>query len=369
MRISYVAHYRDGTGYGEASKGYISALLQQGVEVVAIPYRLNDRNILPPADILKAEKTKLRGIDKVVLHTLPYWFESHVDLPTIGIFSTEMSGIPTEWVNNINKLHSSIVSSNQSLECCVNSGVVKHPTVVPYCVDTTKYDKGYGKTEFIDTLKKQGKTIFYNISEFINRKNLSALLRAYYTEFSAKDDVHLIIKSNLSSVTPQTLGGIFQKKEYEIIKGLNLNEKELPGVTFLPIYMNETDIYSLHNTCDIYISASYGESWDLPLFDAMGFGKTPIYPAHTGYLNYMNKFVGYPVKSFQLPCFGLVDSDPKIYNSNFDFYSVDINDLKKKMRHAFENKKERDSISEAGIANAKLYSYDLIGPVLRKALD
>lgn len=366
MRIAYVSHYRDGTGYGNAAANYIECLDSIGIEVVAIPFRLSKNNYEPSNIIKKCEMRKLSGVELIVLHTLPSFFDKHSYIPTLGVFSTEMSGIPQNWVDNANYLAGNVVSSDQSLECCVNSGVTKPISVIPYCFNLDKF-MNYGKLDTIEEIKKEGTKIFYTIGEFINRKNFSAILRAYYAEFTNKDNVHLVIKTNLSGKSPQEIIELFKGKNYEIIRGMNIDKDNLAPVTILPYYMPEEDIHSLHNSCDIYVSASYGESFDLCAFTAMAFGKTPIVPDYYKCIRYMSEKEGFMVKSYQLPCFGLVDGDPTLYNSHFNFNSVDINDLRKQMRLACSSE-NLHSKSMSGIEKSKLFSYDNIGPIFQEVL-
>ncbi len=364
MRICYIGHFLDGTGYGYASASYIEALDHVGVEVIAIPYRLNKRNLTPSNTIFKCMGRKIKDAEMVILHTLPAFFDKHSTLPSVGVFSTEMSGIPQNWVDNINYMTDNIVSSPESMDCCVNSGA-KAPYVLPYCFDLQKFDN-FERIDFIDDLKKDGKKIFYTVGEFVNRKNFSAMLRAYYTEFSKEDNVHLIIKSTLSGQSAKDLGQLFQMKNHDIVKGLNL-KKDMPEVTFLPYYMEENEIYSLHNNCDIYISTSYGESFDLCAFAAMACGKTPIVPDYYKCIGYMSDKEGFLTKSHVNPCFGLIDGDPSLYNSNFNFHSVDINDLRQKMRFALSSDLREKSMS--GIEKSKEFSYGAVGEKFRKVLE
>lgn len=369
MKIAYIGHFLDGGGYSTAAIDYIESLEKAGLEVVAIPFCLSKKTIKMSTCIEKSYNRKMDGVDIVILHTLPEFFSPHPTLPTIGIFSTEMSGIPKKWVEEINKLPYSIVSSEQSKDACYSSGVLTKIDKVPYCVDIKKYSEKYDCPDVIDEIKAEGKSVFYTVGEFVNRKNYSSLLRAYYTEFTNKDKVHLVIKSGLNGKNPQELAQIFQMKNREIFKGLNLPPENMPEVTFLPSYMNEEEILGLHQHCDFYVCASYGESWSLPSFDGMAFGKTPIVPSSTGFLEYMSDDEGFMVKTLEAPCFGLIDANPEIYNSHFNYFQVDINDLRNKMRFCLSNKDSMEKKSIAGIEKAKLFSHEVIGPKLRKAIE
>ena len=369
MKIAYVGHFLDSGGYCTAAINYIESLEKAGLEVVAIPFCLTKKTLEMSDIIKKSYNRKLSNVDLVILHTLPEFFSRHPNLPTIGIFSSEMSGIPKKWVEEINKLDYCIVSSEQSKNACYSSGVSIKIDKIPYCIDVKKYGENYDCSDIINEIKSEGKSVFYTVGEFVNRKNYSSLLRAYYTEFSKGDNVHLVIKSGLNGKTPQETANIFQMKNYEIFKGLNLPAENMPEVTFLPSEMTEEDILSLHQHSDFYVCASYGESWSLPSFDAMAFGKTPIVPNSTGFLEYMSDNEGFMVKTFEAPCFGLIDANPEIYNSSFNYYQVDINDMRNKMRFCLSNKDRLKEKSIAGMKKSMLYSHENIGPQLRKAIE
>ena len=369
MRIAYIGHYRDGTGYGEAALNYIESLEKAGLDVVAIPYLLNNRNFNDSEIIKKCELRKLNNIDCVVLHTLPYFFEKHNNLPTIGIFSTEMSEIPKVWVDKINLLDLAVVSSQQSKKCCLDSGVKIDIENIPYCSNIDKYSRNYGKLKFIDEIKKDGSIVFYTISEFQQRKNLSGLLKAYYTAFTSDDKVHLVIKSNLPGNDKYELARKFQEFNHLVFNGLNLPAEKMPKVSFVPEYYDQNTLYSLHNSCDIFVQSSFGESWSYPAFDAMAFGKICIVPSSTGYLEYMSEKEGFLINCLETQCFGIIDADKNLYNSQFNFYSVDINHLKSIMRHCYQNIDKMQEKTYNSIEKSQNFSQEKIGIMLRKAIE
>ena len=124
----------------------------------------------------------------------------------------------------------------------------------------------------------------------------------------------------------------------------------------------------LHSTCDCFVSSSFGESWGIPIFDAMAMGKTPICTNTGGPRDFM-KNGGYLVDSTPEPCFGMIETFEELYSGKEKWDNPSVEGMRKHMRSAFSNKKEREEKSMCGIENSYKYCYSEVGSMMKKALN
>ena len=72
MKVLFVGHYREGTGWGNAAIDYILAMDSAGIDVVCRPIKLNSRNVDLPERILELENKSSSGSDVCIQNVLPH---------------------------------------------------------------------------------------------------------------------------------------------------------------------------------------------------------------------------------------------------------------------------------------------------------
>ena len=118
---------------------------------------------------------------------------------------------------------------------------------------------------------------------------------------------------------------------------------------------------------------SYGEAWSIPAFDAMGFGKTPICTNTGGMADYIGDS-GILVDGRWEPVSGMNDTFTDLFTGEENWYSVDINKLRKAMRKIYEMRNSKDSeeytkMKRNGLLQATKYSHEEIGKLIKGLLD
>ena len=174
------------SGLGSASREYVKALRRQGVAVDAAKI---DAGELPACcrqgarvlvyhyapNTLDLASAK-RQYDRVVLNTV--W---------------ETTRIPAAWRASINRFDAVIVPSKHNVQALRDSGVRVPVYLAPHGVDIRAYQPSNPPTPLLGS---KGRFVFLSVFGFQHRKNPEALLRAYWEQFSDKDNVLLVIKTN-----------------------------------------------------------------------------------------------------------------------------------------------------------------------------
>ena len=367
MNVLYVGNYRDGTGYGQAAEDYILSLDSVGVNVVCKPLIFNNNKHIPHKRIIEIEKRSCANYDIVVQHTLPIHmqYDSRFSL-NVALFSHETdSFVMSGWKEKINNMDICVVSNNDNLKSCIKSDV-KIPTyVVHQARDFSIYNKNYKKLEEIINNTFSNDFIFYTIGEKTRRKNLTSLLKAYFLEFRENESVCLIVKTDDSEEED------FFKYCKSIASGLNIVNH--PRVFLISKRLTDNDIFRLHSSCDAFVQCSYGEGWSIPAFDALGFGKTPIVTNCTGYKEYLDESVAWMVDCYKEPVFNTDRLDSGMMHGSEFWWTVDINELRKKMRECYSEQGQREERKEKSLDRAYEFCHEKIGEnflkVLKKCLQ
>jgi len=105
---------------------------------------------------------------------------------------------------------------------------------------------------------------FISVFKWSYRKGPDLLLKAYLEEFSAKDNVSLLLVTRALNV-PEEVGFKVIKEDFDAVKAsINKPEEELPHIALYPELVPERKMPSLYKSCDAFILLSRGEGFGLP---------------------------------------------------------------------------------------------------------
>ena len=115
------------------------------------------------------------------------------------------------------------------------------------------------------------KTIYYNISQFNERKNLEQLVRVFCKKFTSNDNVCLFIKTFFKEFTEA------QKQYLKFrFRSILKNYKNIPDIVFCFEDLNDKEMQFIHNKSDVYFTLNRGEGFGLCTYTAKKFGNKVI---------------------------------------------------------------------------------------------
>jgi len=370
MKVLYIGCYRDGTGWAHAAQDYILSLDSAGVEVVPRFINLNGSQAEIPRKIEELEKNSDKNCDIVIQHVLPHQlcFEGEFE-KNICLYVSETDHFQnTCWPERIGLLDEAWVPNTfMAEEVSRNSKIATPHRVIPHASDMSKYQEIY---EPFDIPFFKDKFVFYFIGEINRRKNIGAVLKAFHTEFRPEEDVAILLKSHIPGKSAEESKSYLTDLSMKIKDGLKLYQSNnmYHDEVFICDYLTEEQIMRVHSTGDCFVSASFGEAWGIPIFEAMAMGKTPICTDTGGPRDFIGDG-GYLVESRKENCFGVVDTFDELYVANESWDEPNISHMRQLMRRAFENNEERQRKSEEGISKSYDYSYSSIGEIMLSALS
>lgn len=196
-----------------------------------------------------------------------------------GILNYESSMLPQDWAQYHKYLDFILPSSEYCEDIFIKAGIPKEKIVVmPLGVDFDVLNAPLDDVR----LKTKKKFKLLNVSINHTRKNIPLLIESYLEEFSANDDICLVIKTSLAP----------KKDVFEIDVRTELNaiiakyqNKSLPEIEVVEHRFN--NIASLYKQCDGLICVSSSEGWFLPGLEGMYCGNLVASPRYGGQLDYL----------------------------------------------------------------------------------
>lgn len=352
MKVLYVAHYRENSGWGDAARNYILAMDKVGIDVACRPI-IYQNNAKLPDRILELERKSYSKYDFCIQNVLPHHFEwSSSFKACIGQFVVESYGLKhTSWYQRINMMDAIFHP------CPLFKDDKEHypeTFVVPHTFDTEELLRN---RDPLDIPELKNKFVFYFIGEFNRRKNVGALLRAFHTTFSNNEDVALVLKVNKPGVSPNELGSTVNKFCNEIKSSLGLynNLNDYNNEVIIPMHVPREDLLRLHKTGDCFVTTSFGEACCIPAHEALIMGNKLVVP------DYGPFWVGglfetiYNFSTTLQPMVAAERTFPGFGTAREKWWVPDVDNIGKCMRRAYNEKIEKSSIAKY------MFSYEKIG--------
>ncbi len=391
MKLCYIAPYKDGTGYSNQSVHNMLALEAGGVDVVARAVNLSQsKNHELAKKVEHLENKNTDNVDVVIQHVLPHLFEYKHGVRNIGMFCFETTHFRrSNWDYCCNMMSEIQVPSLQNAKAAIDSGVTIPIKIFPCACNIERFNN---PPKPLDTPQLKNKCVFYTIGELTRRKNVVAIIRAFYSAFSLRDDVALVIKTSIPGKSPDETINILRTTIEDMRKSMHIYMKHsyYPPITCITDFLSDKKIDQLHMACDAFVSASHGEAIGLPAFDALGFGN-PAILSNWGYypeLTYAqaskywepenHRFkhpgeidCGWLINGQLTPCFGMVDSFPDLYTGEESWFDPDICHLTECMKNAYHEWQNGKLYIKGEAAKKRIseFSYDKVGKIARKLLE
>lgn len=183
--------------------------------------------------------------------------------------------------------------------------------------------------------------VFVSVFTWTYRKGYDVLLRAYFDEFSADDDVTLLIMSRYQSGQSKYQKDKIKNDINEIMK--EFPNKDMPQVVRYSQVISEQDMPKLYRAANAFILCTRGEGNGLPPLEASMCGLPIIMTNCSGQQQYLREDNSYPIEIDRI-----VKAQPgqfKIhYWDNQKFPALTSqkvhNQTRQLMRHVYENYNE-----------------------------
>lgn len=290
MRIRYYGHVGLGTGYGYAAAEFCMAMLAAGLDFqISTDGRELEPDYLPLSSRI-ADDDALLPPDVVIVHTLPITCAQVLQAARIRDLYPRATCIAyTTWegvapvpddilaaLSQFDRLWVPSVETAKQFEHQFADGRLK-AELVPHAFDERRWSpQAIGAREAERVVRPR--YTFYTIGAWVLRKNLSDVVRAYLRAFRLGDPVELRVHA------PH--GGEMQCAMTQVA-ALGVAPEAMPPVRFTSQWLSHDDVQQIHRDGDCFCTASHGESWNIPAFDALLHMNHIIAPRLSGSDDYL----------------------------------------------------------------------------------
>jgi len=307
MKIRYYGHVGVPTGFGVAAAEMCMALLAAGHELeISTDGKACHPKYLPLARCFRNE-VDLGTPDVVVVHTLPLDCakflaerrirELYPDALCVAYTTWEgASKVPADVDTAFRAFDHLWVPSTVTRRACL----VPPETLRPILVVPHPFDEALWTPE-PPALPPRSPYRFYYVGAWTARKNVEGVIRAYLRTFQASEDVELVLQSSAAGPSVAEVA----------ILATGLADGPLPCIRFSNRRMTDEEIWTLHRECHCFVTATRGEAWNLPAFDALLARRHVIAPAGMGHGDFLRDTSASLFRGHLVPAFGdvqLVDA-------------------------------------------------------------
>lgn len=264
---------------------------------------------------------------------------------SVGRTMYETDRVPDGWVPRINRMSEVWVPSEFAVAQFVRSGIDRERiVVVPEAVDTSLFDpanhepmdlkkgrKGKGKRDKSNATEKDNAFRFLSVFKWEKRKGWDVLLKAYFQEFSADDNVELILKTSRFHDNTD-----FEAKIRHIVASASVKEP-LAKYTVIASDLPLRKLPTLYRAVDAFVLPSRGEGWGRPHVEAMAMALPVIATNWSGSTAFLSDNCSLPLKIDGL---SEVDEGPKGHK----WAEPSLSHLRSLMRWVIENPDEAKAI-------------------------
>ena len=352
MKVLYIGHFHEGSGWTEAAVQNALALDSVGVDVVCRSFNLGRGSL--DQRVAKLVAKDAIGATCNIQHILPEYYEYDGSYKNIAYFDGETYDLrsqPSSWYSKIRMMDDVWVSNAKNV-LDFNGSIVPHP------YNPSKYmtDKQ------LDVPQLNGNYIFYAISDINRRKNTVDLLRAFHTEFSRNEPVSLLLKLSYGGISSEKFIHGLTEEINSIKTKLKIHAditRYIPEV-IITDRLTDSEMISIHNTCNCYVNTSHGEGWSLPLFDAYALGNQIISPVRD-YPFYSH--IGWLKLNTTKDSIFDYETMPNIGTAREQWDNINVLELQNLMRIAYNvgKKKFKRDVSE--------FTYKSVGEKMKDLID
>jgi glycosyltransferase involved in cell wall biosynthesis len=366
------------SGIGIASREYALALYRQGVDIKVMKGSKLSRSSNLISNRLQTGLSKKPYIPlnpKVLIyHGLPNTLNMEkarkqydfIMLNTVW----ETTKIPNNWFPNINRFDAVCVPSAHNKAAMRNSGVRIPVYIVPHGVNTKTFTP---KNNKIPLQLAPNTFIFVSIFTFQHRKNPETLLRAYWEEFSSKDRVGLVIKTN--GFGSHETGGWIKKRIHAYKKRLGLGSKKTAPLHLITDYTSPQKLKGIYTAGHAFVLPTRGEGVGLPFLEALSSGVPVIATRWGGQMDFLNSrnsfLIPYKLKP---PSNSMKRSISRSFSYLFAqkgqlWAEPNLNNLKQQMRFAYKHPEVCRSKGQQGRQDMHKQSWNRAGIAMKHAIE
>ena len=362
LRVKYIGHFAEESGYGVAARGHALALARADCHVIGASLLFNGTQFVevPPRNSGSARLLRLcrrsGSSDVTLLHMLPPYYPRLRErgVPTIGLSAWETRQLPRTWHEPARVVDEIWVPSAFSVEAFRGATglpirVVPHPVAAP--PPAAKVFPGVPRDAFV----------FASVMEWQQRKNPLGLVRAFSRAFQGRRDVVLVMK----------LGRRLGLDEVRVARAIDRASVRFgppPVHVFFADGVSRHVIHRLLRRADAYVSLHRAEGFGLTIAEAMAAGLPTVATGYSGNLEYTDESSGFLVRARMVPAVEDL-ARQSFFEPGMEWAEPSHDDAVDRLRACVDDDSLRGRVARAGEARVREeLSLRAVGERMRKLL-
>jgi len=274
--------FLDAGGYAKVNRNLALKLSEAGLKVKVDPKRsqnqLNENELRP---ILSLQNTEISRDHILIDSIIPSFAEFSTGKYRILYTTIESYTIPNQFIECC-QMYDEIWLTSEWSASILRQYVDKPIYTVVTGADVDLYTEEGDKFDLRPNVKD---FVFVSVFGWNYRKGYDVLLKAYFDEFSADDNVSLLIASRYQSGQSRHHKNKIRDDIDEIMK--QFPNKDMPHVVRYSKVIPEIDMPKLYRACDAFILCSRGEGGNLCAPEAAMCGLPVIMTNCSGQQGYL----------------------------------------------------------------------------------
>lgn len=356
IKAKYMGSWGDYSGYGEANRNAIRALLTAGVDVTTqkVVHVREKANFGSAYKEIASLEGKSLDYQFKIIHVTPDGYMKYLEPMKyhIGHLFWETSKLPPSWVWNANLMDEIWTGDEYHKKVFVDSGVRCPVHVIPQAIETTI------PTPKSFSIDNRPQFLFYSVLQWIERKNPKLLLEAYWQEFKPEEDVGLLLKTYRLDFTANEKAKIYS----DITKWKK--GRKTPPVLIYDELLSRDNMFRFHATGDCFVLPHRGEGWGVTQVEASLMGKPVISTNLGGIHDWMDDSMMLLLNDFTMTNVSNMDFVPW-YNREQEWADPSIGELRAKMRWAYTHRDKAQKMAQKAkerVVNE--FSYEKVGELM-----
>ncbi len=263
-------------------------------------------------------------VNLVLCETNHHLFYDEYNGPKIAYNVWESTLQPEGFFEKLKEFDQLWVPSKWQKECTVNQGYDESKIrVVPEGVDVNTFNPNVNTSSH--PILSEGRFTFFLAGRWDYRKSTKEIIESFINTFGESEPVDLIVSVD-NPFSNDNLNSTEERLEY-----YGLTDDRIKILHFPP----RDEYISLLKNCNVFVSCSRSEGWNLPLIESMSCGTPSIYSNCSGQLEFAEG-KGIPINILgEKP---VNESDYNHFNESVgNYYEPDFNHLSKQMREVYNN--------------------------------
>jgi glycosyltransferase involved in cell wall biosynthesis len=362
VRVKYIGHFAEESGYGVAARGHALALARADCHVIGVSLLFNGHEFVtvPPRNSGSARLQRLcrrsGSGDVTLLHMLPPYYPRLRErgVPTVGLSAWETRTLPRGWHEPARVVDEIWVPSAFSVEAFRSATglpirVVPHPVAAP--PPAAKVFPGVPSDAFV----------FASVMEWQQRKNPLGLVRAFSRAFQGRRDVMLVMKLGRRL-------GLDEVRVARAIAKAGVRFGAPPVHVFFADGISRHVIHRLLRRADAYVSLHRAEGFGLTIAEAMAAGLPTVATGYSGNLEYTDDSSGFLVRARLVPAVEDL-ARQSFFEPGMEWAEPSHDDAVDQLRACVDDAALRGRVARAGEARVRRdLSMRAIGEKMRKLL-